>query len=158
MMSAALNAIRGALATLQTSITSITSTISTTADDGTVVRKKLVVLNVQDGDELQISGLQADGFYELWAFKSTPATTTGGSTHRQKAIYDKTGALAGDLGWQEPASVARADAVTNPLSDRPLLKADNNGRLYVVYSVTPAAPGNDIGETLTFDLVPRRAS
>lgn len=117
----------------------------------TLIRKVIPVVGVVDGGEVQVPGLTASAPYELRCWRSTPATTGGAATHRQRSFYEATGGAAADLAYQEAAALAIADGISVPLRPGPILVADAAGKLWIRYAITGAG---DINETLTLDLLP----
>ena len=135
--------------------------LETLVTKATPVRFVVPVAGLEDGDEIEVTAAMAtlgtpvaDTIYEMRCFRSTLATTTGASTHRQRSIYEATGAAPEDQAWEEPVALAIASGVSYPYSPGPTILLSATASFWVSYSVTPGAGGDDITETLVIDLLP----
>ena len=119
-----------------------------------LVEAVLDIDGVEDGDEVEITGLVPGAAYEMTLFASTAASTTGASTDRRRRIYEETGASGPDMRFEESSALPVADTCSYLYSPGLTMIADAAGKLYLVYEVTPGAPGDDITETVTLHLRP----
>ena len=145
--------VRGAILTVVPNASGHHDLVYDTAYAG-LVEKTVNVAAVEDGDEVEITGLVAGQAYEMTLFASTAATTGGAAASRQRAIYEETGAAGVDQRFLESAALVIADTCAYVYSPGLTMIADANGKLYLVYTVAPGAPGDDITEDVTIHLRP----